>query len=121
MKLPGDLGRLDFSDWFYGLISGFIGGGAGAVTSGITLNLLDPNDFNVYTSKFYITVGAMFLANGTMTAMGFLRQKPLPTFKTVETTVRTTEQRSEPPTIVTTVKETVTAPVSPADLKEEKK
>lgn len=116
MKLPGDLGKLDFTDWAYGLLAAFIGGGASAVTSGLTLNVLDPKDFNVYSSKIYVLMGGMFLVNGIMSGFAFLRQNPLPVLHTKERTVQLTEQAGEPTTKVTTVKDTIVAPVQ--DVKE---
>lgn len=106
MTLPLGFGDLDFSDWARGLVSAFISGGASAVTSGVTVNLLDPNHYNVHTGSFYVLVGAMFAANGLMNMMAFLRTKPIPELKTVEKTVKTVDNQSGPPVVVTTVKET---------------
>jgi glycerol-3-phosphate acyltransferase PlsY len=79
-------GKLDWENWMYGVFAGFIGGGATAVTSGVTLNMVDPKDFNVYTSKFYVMVAAIFAANGLMSMFMFLKQNPLPPIVTTTTT-----------------------------------
>ena len=41
------LKNLDWSRWLYGLLSGFIGGGAGAVTAGLGAMGLAPQTFNL--------------------------------------------------------------------------
>jgi hypothetical protein len=96
--LDAVVGHLDWENWLYGVFAGFIGGGASAVTSGITLNMVDSKDFNIYTSKFYTTVAAIFLVNGMMNAFMYLRQNPLPK---VVTTTTTTEVTVAPPTTIT--------------------
>jgi hypothetical protein len=111
LALPG---RLDWDNWFYGLFAGFIGGGASAVTSGVTLNLLDPKDFNLVTSKFYITVASIFVANGLLNMFMYLKQNPLPTITTV-TKVQKTETGTEPPVVVTKMEQTTTESVPPKE------
>ncbi len=106
MTLPLGFGDIDFSDWARGLASAFISGGAAAVTSGITVNMLDPSHYNPHTSSFYALVGAMFVMNGVMNMMNFLRTKPIPELKTVEKTVQQIDKQPGQPTVVTTVKET---------------
>lgn len=103
------VGHLDWENWLYGLFAGFIGGGASAVTSGITLNMVDSKDFNIYTSKFYTTVAAIFLVNGTMNMFMFLRQTPLPK---IVTTTTVTEVTSTPPITVTKKVEEIKVDVS---------
>lgn len=48
MNLPLGFGRLDVSDWVRGLMAAFISGGASAVTSGVTVNMLDPEHYNIH-------------------------------------------------------------------------
>lgn len=110
MTLPAGLGELDFSDWFRSLLAAFIGGGATAVTSGITLNLIDPGHFNARTADFYIMVGSLFATNGIVSAMMFLRQKPVPDYKKVVSTVQVTEKLSPQMVAVTTTEETKVVP-----------
>lgn len=113
MKLPLGFGRLDFGDWLYGLGAAFIGGGASAVTSGITLNLLDPSDFNLQTGKLWVTMAAFFVVNGTMSAMAFLRTKPLPDIVVTTTTETTSPAKASGPKVVTTVETVEQVPAQP--------
>lgn len=78
MQMPVLGGGLDFKDWFKGLVAAFVSGGASAVTSGFTVSALDPKGYNFQSSKIYTLMLAMFLVNGIMGAMMFLRQKPVP-------------------------------------------
>jgi hypothetical protein len=76
MNLPNGFGRLDFGDWLYGLGAAFIGGGAGAVSAGLGVSMLDPKDWNLGTGKLYALVGSVFVINGLLNMMAFLREKP---------------------------------------------
>lgn len=107
LTLPGNLGTLDFSDWLYGLFAAFIGGGAGAVSGGVAVNLVDPKDFNIHTTAFYHVVLTAFVCQGLMSAMLYLHQKPLPAFRNVETVTKTTlvTPGTPPATVVTTTTE----------------
>ncbi len=106
IKLPGGLGELDFSDWLYGLWSAFISGGAGAVVSGFAITLNDPEHFNLESHRFYSVVATAFIASGVLSGMNFLRTKPAPERRTVETTIKKTEVLKDPEAvIVTTVTE----------------
>lgn len=78
----------DFGSWVYGLGAAFIGGGANAVCGGIAINMVDPAHFNARSKDFYIFVGALFLANGTMSFFLYLKQTPLPKVKTIITSVQ---------------------------------
>lgn len=116
MKLLGgfgniNFGNLDTGEWLRGLISAFIVGGSSAVTSGIVVSLKDPQHYSPGTADFFQLVGAVFLMSGLMGAMAFLRTKPLPDVKRVETSVQTTEIPGKPTATVTTVKETAVVPV----------
>jgi hypothetical protein len=110
-------GDLDFSEWFRGLVASFISGGASAVSGGITVSALDSKDYNFQTGlpKLLTLMGVMFLVNGILSMMLFLRQSPVPSHKTVMTTEKTTVvQPTSPPTkIETTVVETHKEPLEP--------
>lgn len=95
------LHNLDWENWVYGIVAGFIGGGAGAVVSGVVVSLQNPQDYSLAHPKFYILVGSVFAANGLVTAAAFLKQNPLPKIITV-TTTETTVKQNNPPAIVTT-------------------
>ena len=92
MTIPGGFGDLDFREWGLGLVASFVSGGASAVTSGFTVSALDPKDYNFQDglSKLLILMGAMFLVNGIMSMMLFLRQKPVPDHKLIKTTIEET-------------------------------
>jgi len=113
MQLPLGFGRLDFEDWFRGLIAAFVSGGASAVTSGLVVSLNDPKDYAIGTTKFYNLVWSVFVMAGLIGAIAFLRTKPLPDLKTVTTAVATTTQPGQPPKVVTTVQETHVEPAAP--------
>lgn len=115
----GAFGTLDWEDWFYGLISAFIGGGANAVVAGIVVSATDPHgDYSPLNGRFYVLVGAVFFASGLLNMFSFLRTKPLPAHKTVVTTIETTQRQSTPPAvIVTKVEETHTEPMKPEEQK----
>jgi len=72
--------KLNWGVWLYGLVSGFIGGGASAVVSAFVLPNLDPQDFNfgVGLHKMLVAMGSFFLAHGILVAAAFLAKSPLP-------------------------------------------
>lgn len=105
-QLPLGFGTLDWSDWLRGVISAFVGGGAGAVTSGIAVSMGDPQQYNMGTQKFYVLVVSVFLASGVLNMMAFLRNKPIPDVKTVTTTETVEHQTHPPATVTTTVEKT---------------
>jgi hypothetical protein len=111
-QLPAGLGNLDWSDWIKGIVAAFVGGGAGAVTSGVVVSLGDPQQYNMGTQKFYVLVGTVFAMSGMMNMMAFLRTKPLPDVKQRETTVESMGGQ-----VKTTVKETEMVVVPPESSK----
>jgi hypothetical protein len=66
--------------WLYGLSSGFIGGMAGAVDSGLALLIIAPSDFNLgpHLRKTLLTVLVLGLLTGVKVAFAYLKQSPLP-------------------------------------------
>ncbi len=124
----GKFGSLDWSDWAYGLISGFISGGAAAVVAGVVVAFKDPDHFNpaMQFSNFIQLVAVVFAASGIIAAMNYLHTKPLPAMVQTETTVKrieveATDAKPAPPAqTITTVKETKITPVaSPSDTPKE--
>lgn len=125
-QLPGKMGYLDWTNWAYGLFSGFISGGASAVISGTVVAIKDPKDFAVGSANFFQLVGWVFLTAGVLAAMNFLHNKPLPTYVQTETTTKRIEieaTNSNPippsPTVITTTKETVINGHNAADIKKD--
>lgn len=112
-NLPLGFGTLDYSDWVRGLASAFIGGGASAVTSGIVVSLKDPAHYAPGTADFFQLVGSVFAMSGLVSAMTFLRQKPIPELKQVQNTTQTITKGDAPPTVIETKKETHIEPITP--------
>jgi len=91
--------NLDWDHWLYGLLAGFLGGGAGAVVSGVVVSVRDPARYNFSSSGFYILVLSIFVANGLLNFFSYLHQNPLPAVRVVTTT----ETVNKTPPITTTV------------------
>lgn len=68
--------------WLHRLFAAFIGGGAGAIVSGLTSMGIAPDKFNVTTLKGFLCVlgmmAANFIVSGILSAMFYLKQSPLP-------------------------------------------
>ncbi len=91
--------------WIYGMFAGFIGGGAGAVSSGFANMFVDPDHFNVAHPRLVLeSMGTMFVVSGALSVFAYLKQSPLPAVVTVTTTTERTSIEQNPTTIV---KETV--------------
>ena len=78
MKLPLGFGTLDLTDWIRGLVSAFVTGGAGAVTSAFSVTAIDPDHFKMGGIKFFEVAGMVFAVTGFLNMMAFLRTKPIP-------------------------------------------
>ncbi len=66
--------------WLYGLLGGFIGGGAGAASATLAACVIKPDAFN-FSSGVGNTLklaAATFLLTGISHALMFLQQSPLP-------------------------------------------
>lgn len=72
--------KLDWGKWLYGLVSGFIGGGAGAVSAGFAGIWTDPEHFSPANGARHLLtlMSITFLFSGVMTAIAYLKQSPLP-------------------------------------------
>ena len=68
--------------WAHGLVASFIGGGAGAVTAGITASMLAPGQFNLHETdavwNMFKLMYWTFGLNGMLSAFLYLKQSPLP-------------------------------------------
>lgn len=75
--------------WLKGLIAAFIGGGAAAVTSGLTSMGFAPDKFNLTDLHGVLRVlglmAANFLVSGFLSTMFYLRQSPVPPDSTGDT------------------------------------
>lgn len=97
--------------WLRGLVASFIGGGASAVTSTLSANLIAPDKFNLTNQlgHFLELAGVTFLINGFVSLFFFLKQSPLPEVTSVTVTTATTGT-------TTTVEQSVTKSDKPAEL-----
>src|SRR5690348_14792945 len=109
----GKLVYLDWYDWAYGLFTAIIGGGSGAVASAAALLAIEPKTFNFQKSAtLFKTVAVIWLFNGILQSLAFLRTSPLPKIKTVVTTTQTVSHPEPKVKIVETVQETKTEPIA---------
>jgi len=83
MKMFTIMGALNFADWIRGLLSAGISGGASAITSGLVVGGTDPDHFNFQTSRLWVLVGTMFLANAIVSIAKYLQAQPIPAAKPV--------------------------------------
>jgi hypothetical protein len=69
-----------FEVWLHGLLGAFIGGAAGAVSSGLGSTLVAPQQFNLHQGLFHTLelMGTVALINGFITAAAYLKQSPVP-------------------------------------------
>ena len=106
--------NLDWDNWIYGLVAGFLGGGSGAVISGVVVSVNDPSHYNFATKGFYVLVMSVFVANGLLNFFGYLHQNPLPKAKVV-TTTKVIESLAPVPskTVEKTVEKTEVVPSDP--------
>lgn len=89
--------------WAWGLASGFIGGGASAVTASFSAAAITPEQYNLKAglSHFVELFIVTFFVSGILSAMAYLRQSPLPPLPemrsvTVTSKVTVTESPSQP-------------------------
>jgi len=101
-------GKMEVGLWVYGLVSAFIGGGAGAFTAGPAVAMIDPEKFNLsHPWPLFMVMAAVFVASGLTPFFAYLKQNPLPPIVVTETT--TTTLQTNPPAIVE-IKTTETKP-----------
>lgn len=74
--------KLDWEKWLYGLGTGIIGGGAGAVVAGLSSMLLAPQSFNITSWAGAVRALSMmavcFVVNSLISMFFYLKQSPLP-------------------------------------------
>jgi hypothetical protein len=79
---------LNWGPWIYGLLGGFIGGGAAAASTGIAQVVTDPQHSDIH--HLLILMGVSYFVGGVITSLAFLKQSPLPPPVVVTTTASTT-------------------------------
>lgn len=62
--------------WLHKLVAALVGGGAAAVTAGVSVSLIDPHQWELL--NLLKLMGVTFLLNGLMSVMMFLKDKPIP-------------------------------------------
>lgn len=79
--------NLSWQPWVYGLFSSLIGGGSGAVSAAIGVNILDPNDWGItrHPGHLFTLMGVCFAVNGAIATFAFLAKSPLPQVEVVTT------------------------------------
>jgi hypothetical protein len=72
--------KLNWQAWLYGLVSGFIGGGAGSIGAAFGGMVTDFDHFNPGTGLHHLLalMGTTFLFSGIITAAAYLSKSPLP-------------------------------------------
>lgn len=72
--------KMNWAAWLYGLVSGFVGGGAASVGSGFAGIMTDPEHFSPANGlhHLFVLMGTTFLISGVLTAIAYLSKSPLP-------------------------------------------
>lgn len=73
--------HMDWAGWGLGIMRSMISGGAGAVTSGVTVGILDPHDWNIHSGHLFELIGITFVGTGLIHMMTFLQTHPVPDIK----------------------------------------
>lgn len=90
--------KLRWDLWFYGLVSAVVGGGAGAVTSAVGVNLIAPDKFNLATgvgvhNTLYLML-VTFGINSLFSFFSYLAKHPAPDY---DGTPETDRRALQPP------------------------
>lgn len=110
-KLNGFWTGLDWDNWLYGLIKGFIGGGATSVYAAFGTMIVDPKDFAFGSSKSFQVMGWVFFFSALMSTFAFLSKSALPEMKKREETIQVSQKGDQPPVITKTTKDILTVPI----------
>lgn len=111
------IGELNWRDWITGVVGGFIGGGAGAVTSAVSMLVVDPNYVATHGANILKIMSMTFLVSGLLGAALYLKQHPTPDVITTTTKTERTEVREEPAaTITTKIEQQKVEPVATAQV-----
>jgi hypothetical protein len=87
MQMVDAAQRLDWQGWLRGVIGALISGGAGAVSSGVSISFLDPaHDINILK-----VMGITFLVSGVISMLKFLAITPVPNEVTIQQTTVLTQ------------------------------
>ncbi len=94
--MPNFISLLSLRAWVYGLVSGFIGGGASAVTAWAGMAGAKGLGIDVHVLNFK-EAGIVMLSSGFVTAMSFLAKSPLPPIATGNTQFFSKPPDPQPP------------------------
>ena len=86
------LKNMDWQNWLEGMWVAVVGGASNAVLAGMTLNFVDPKDFNVRSHEFYQVVVSLFVVSAIKDFFLYLSQNPLPRLISKTTTTLTVEK-----------------------------
>ena len=98
--------------WLYGLVSGFIGGGATAAVSAGSIGIAHASGVDVPNLNFK-AVGIIFLSAGVSNALMYLSKSPLPPMVTVTETTSTISQTEKTTVATKTVPESEATKTTP--------
>lgn len=103
--------KLSWEAWVYGLFSALIGGGAGAVSAAIGVNLLDAKDWNLsdHPGHLFALMGTCFVINGSISSFAYLAKSPLPQVETVTEVTKTAITPTATGVQATVTKQTTTS------------
>ena len=79
--------KLAWQPWLYGLVSGFIGGGAASIGAGFGVMHVDFDHFNPGSGLHNLLsiMGSSFVGAGVVAAAAYLAKSPLPQIREVWT------------------------------------
>jgi len=101
--------EVGWTNWFRGIMAGFIGGGAGAFSGGLAGILVAPDQVNFAHPRALLNIMAgTFLINGCLHMMAFLAQNPVPSVTTISSTQKVTQVPSENAVVTEKITETKT-------------
>lgn len=89
--------KLDWKHWILGLVAAVIGGGAGAITSGIGASVVTPEQYNFGAGLKHVLylMAFNFVVSGIIAGAMYLKQSPVP--REVWTEEERKAAASEPP------------------------
>ena len=72
--------KLDWSGWIRGIVGAIVSGGAGAVSSGLSVNIIDPEHFGITSglSHLLAVVTTTFCVSALISLAKWLQTHPVP-------------------------------------------
>ena|SRR5690242_9858562 len=113
MKLPGNLGELDWTSWFGGMWSAIISGGTTALLSSTYLTFTDSKDFRYDDPKLWKLMGGLFLWAGFWSFINYIHNHTKPEMKTTTAVMQQTSTTPGGVVTQTKVEQKVVEPAPP--------